>query len=455
MGNTRTKIIAGAVLMSLGLMGASAAMSTDVYGGGATLPAGAYVGFNFGTGILSSNVAGSTAAAVSTTSLFGNWAATSGNALSYCQTGSGNGKKIFDHFDGTNVLPGATGACNGLSTGGFGAPSSVIVDPHFAASDAPMSQDEFNWFGLPAPGKKTKYTQPVQFPAVIGSVAIGFNNPDVSGALKLTDGAICRIFSGAVTNWSQLSTAETGQAAVLPSRSLTVVYRADGSGTSFSLANHLTSSACSATNSATTHFIADQSFAKVVSQFLPTLPANWNGQSGNPAVSAKVDSTPGAIGYAEAANLKSGGYANVKAAQVNGFDPYEGLPDSILVSTVTDRVITGVNATSGVAVTGALSPAATTPGCMILVEPSSYATSTSRYPIIAVSNLIANATGNGADVTAVRGLIGSAYASHTGVTTIGNPAGTNADGTPNGTGYAYVTTLATAGIPAKVNSCIN
>ena len=441
MGNTRTKIIAGAVLMSLGLMGASAAMSTDVYGGGATLPAGAYVGFNFGTGILSSNVAGSTAAAVSTTSLFGNWAATSGNALSYCQTGSGNGKKIFDHFDGTTSLPGATGACNGLATGGFGAPSSVIVDPHFAASDAPMSQDEFNWFGLPAPGKKTKYTQPVQFPAVIGSVAIAFNNPDVSGTLNLTDAQVCSIFNGTTTNWSQLG---------LPARPITVVYRSDGSGTSFSLANHLTSAACGATNTAATHFIADQSFAKVVSLFLPTLPSNWNGQSGNANVAHAIDTTVGAIGYAEAANLKASNITAAKVATINGFDPYEGLPDSILVSTVTDRVITGVNATSGVAVTGALSPAATTPGCMILVEPSTYANSSTRYPIVAVSNLIANATGNGADVAAVRGLVGSAYASHTGVTTIGNPTGAN-----NGTGYAFVTTLATAGIPAKVNSCIN
>ena len=46
-GNTRTKLVTGAVMLVLGLSAAGTAMSTDTFGGGATLPAGGYVGFNF------------------------------------------------------------------------------------------------------------------------------------------------------------------------------------------------------------------------------------------------------------------------------------------------------------------------------------------------------------------------------------------------------------------------
>src|ERR1700710_1817516 len=155
MGNTRAKLLAGAVLMTFGLTAAGAAMSTNVGGGGATLPAGGYVGWDFltvvppatGPQIFSSNVPSKAGAAIASNSLIGNWAGTA-NKVSYCQTGSGNGKKIFDNSDGTATFTGAGNACTGLAnaTSGFGADVS-IVNPHFAGSDAPMSQAEFSWFG--------------------------------------------------------------------------------------------------------------------------------------------------------------------------------------------------------------------------------------------------------------------------------------------------------------------
>jgi hypothetical protein len=103
-----------------------------------------------------------------------------------------------------------------------------------------------------------------------------------------------------------------------------------------------------------------------------------------------------------------------------------------------------VNATTGRPVTAALTPFGQT-GCMLLVDPAGYANITSRYPIMAVSYLIANNKGNtSTDVGAVRGLIGSAYADHTtdGVTTIGA-----------NTGYSFLSS--TALTQAKVDSCVN
>jgi len=233
-GNTRTKLVTGAVMLVLGLSAAGTAMSTDTFGGGATLPAGGYVGFNFLNPAVkqSANTAFPTsgAAAVSSTSLFGAWAARTGNKVSYCQTGSGNGKKIFDNSDGTNHLT-AIGACDG-TTIGFGAPSSILVNPHFAGSDAPMSATEYNWFDVTG-GKKTQYGEPVQFPAVAGSIAVIYRKDSLSTPLNLTSAQVCGVFNGSITQWSAL----TGNAS--DTTTIKVAFRSDGSGTSFSLANHM------------------------------------------------------------------------------------------------------------------------------------------------------------------------------------------------------------------------
>ncbi|MEX1826967.1 substrate-binding domain-containing protein [Luteibacter sp. CQ10] len=448
---TRAKLVAGAVLLSLGLSATGAAMATNVYGGGATLPAGGYMGWNFVASspakIFSSNVSSTSsgAATVATDSLIGHWASTTGNSVSYCQTGSGNGKKIFDHFDGSVVLIGATGACTG-TTSGFGAASGAPVDPHFAGSDAPMSQQEFNWFT--SGGKNTANTQPVQFPAIVGSVAIAYNNPDAS-SLNLTDAAVCRIFAGQVTNWNQLTAADrnlpSGSAA-LPSRALKLAFRSDGSGTTFSLANHLSTVCGSAVT--TGHFVTDQSFAVVAAAF--TQPTGSIGASGNTGVVSAIEANAGAIGYAEAGNLKNtSGLTATKVAQVNGFDPYANLPAVVSFTTTVlpDRVISGVNANGTPALATLTGGASSAAGCMLIVNPASYANIANQYPIIAVSNLIANNTGNGADVGAVQSLFSSLYGStaHAGVNTVG----AGADG--KGTGYAFVNAPTAA---AKVTSCI-
>ncbi|MEX1826966.1 substrate-binding domain-containing protein [Luteibacter sp. CQ10] len=447
----RAKLVAGAVLLSLGLSAIGAAMATNVYGGGATLPAGGYVGWSFVSSrpvrFFSSNVSSTSsgAATVATDSLIGHWASTTGNSVSYCQTGSGNGKKIFDHFDGSVVLIGATGACTG-TTSGFGAASGAPVDPHFAGSDAPMSQQEFNWFT--SGGKNTANTQPVQFPAIVGSVAIAYNNPDAS-SLNLTDAAVCRIFAGQVTNWNQLTAADrnlpSGSAA-LPSRALKLAFRSDGSGTTFSLANHLSTVCGSAVT--TGHFVTDQSFAVVAAAF--TQPTGSIGASGDTGVVLAIDESLGAIGYAEAGNLKNtSGLTATKVAQVNGFDPYADLPAIIpfITSVMQDHVISGVRADGAPIVTSLTGGSPTAGGCMLIVDPALYANPSSTYPILAVSYLMANNTGNGADASAMQSLFSSLYGSspHPGVNTVGS----GVDG--KGTGYAFINAPVAAN---RVTSCI-
>lgn len=445
MGNTRTKLVAGAVMLVLGLSVAGSALATDTFGGGATLPAGGYVGFNFLSGgqKQSANTASPTSgvAAVSTSSLFGAWAAASGNKVSYCQTGSGNGKKIFDNWDGT-VSRTAIGLCDGGLTG-FGAPSSILVNPHFAGSDAPMSQQEYNWFNVSG-NKVAQYGEPVQFPAVAGSIAIIYRKDGLSTPLNLSSAQICGVFNGSITKWSDL----TG--VVADTSTIKVAFRSDGSGTTFSLVNHM---AAACTTTASQHFIVDQSFATAISQYQPTVPSTWLPASGNPAVVTAVNGADGTIGYAESANLKAAASTapNVKYATVGGKDPYADFPTAVTVLPVTDRVLNGVNATTGRPVVSVLTPFGQTT-CMMLVDPAGYANITARYPIMAVSYLIANNKGNTAtDVAAVRGLVGAAYNTSLrgSITTIG--AVDPVTGKPN-TGYAFLT--ASTLTQAKVDSCI-
>ncbi|SEN07299.1 PBP superfamily domain-containing protein [Luteibacter sp. UNCMF331Sha3.1] len=446
MGNTRTKLVAGAVMLVLGLSVAGSALATDTFGGGATLPAGGYVGFNFLTGSLkqSANTASPTSgvAPVLGTSLFGAWATASGNKVSYCQTGSGNGKKIFDNWDGAASVS-AIGACGGGLTG-FGAPSSILVNPHFAGSDAPMSATEYGSFT--SGGKVAQYGEPVQFPAVAGSIAVIYHKSGLSTQLNLTSAQVCGVFNGTITQWSTL----TGNAS--DTSAIKVAFRSDGSGTSFSLANHM-NAACAGTSSQ--HFIVDQSFATAISQYKPTIPSTWVGASGNQGVVQAVQDNDNTIGYAESANLKAsalaGGATDVKYATIGGKDPYADFPTAVAVLPTNDFVLGAVDASTGRPAVTALTPIGQKT-CMVLVNPLGYANITSRYPIMAVSYLIANNKGNTAtDVAAVRGLVGAAYDTslRSSITTIG--AIDPVTGKPN-TGYAFLT--ASTLTQAKVDSCI-
>lgn len=443
----RGKRVAGFMLMAFGSIVAGAAMATNVFGGGSTLPVGGYLGWSFASSspstIFSTNVPGQTGAFIDPGSLIGRWAATSGNSIAFCQTGSVNGKKIFNHFDGVTTLVGATGACTGGTTG-FGA-LPAPVDPHFVASEAPMSQDEFNGFSLG--GKAAANGQPVQFPALVGSIAIAYNNPDVPPpGLSLSDATLCRIFSGQISDWSQLSPMETGLPTVLPSRTLRVVYPREGSGTTFSFANHLSTVCAPGPNGQV--FQTDQNIANVLAQY-GGVPWLWLSALGDPGVVTGINSNSGAIGFVASANVRSTPTTSfIQVARINGFNPYTDFPASLTLNVVLlDNVIVGRNA-NGTPHVQKMSPAAPFANCVLMVNPADYANAAGRYPIMAVSYLVANSKGNGADVTALRSLFASMYdtVSHGGVTTVGR----SVDGF--GTGYAFVNSVIAR---ARLNACIN
>jgi len=316
---------------------ANAAVPTLV-GGGATLPAVAYIGSNW----LNGNARLSTTAAntakpkytnpygAGTTSLFYVWTnGTAGNpTVSYCQTGSGGGRKVLE---GVNS---ATGVCSDYTTSptGFSAP----FDAQFAASDAPLLGTDYNTFyadrdqasyaagtsgtfpvtknsaGDITAETVTNYavalnakTQPVQFPSLAGSIGIVYNPPAAVGTKKqitLTESQICQIFSGAVTTWGAL----VGDAT--DTTPITIVYRRDNSGTTFNFTNHLAAVCPTAVPVAVgsvfkTASVFTSAVASTVLHSSSSIGSDVaSGQSGNGNVVGYVATNPGTIGYAEIAD---------------------------------------------------------------------------------------------------------------------------------------------------------
>lgn len=399
MANTRMKMLAGAVLFCVGAAMATSAMSTTLYGGGATLPAGAYVGWKF----QSTTPAGvlTVPADVASTSIFGAWAGTT-NAVQYCQTGSGGGKRVLNGDTSGSPSLTATGTCavGFPSPAGFSVPTTAVVQPDFIGSDAPYAATEYSTF---VTNKGTAKGEPVQFPSIAGSIAVIYNNADLgSTTLNLTQAQVCGVFSGAITNWNTLNSS-------LPSKAINVVFRSDGSGTSFNFGNYL-ANVCGTVGGG--HFQTQQTFfsststASVIGLTSLNSSSSKTGVSGNPAVVSTVASTDGTIGYAEAGNAFShpatgGSTKLVNIATIGGKDPIADLPASLAVTVTFDKTITGVNST-GQAVLAAQTPNSVA-NCLGIVDPSTYAVQpAANYPIVAVTYLIANQKGNSTDLTALR-----------------------------------------------------
>ncbi len=127
-----------------------------------------------------------------------------------------------------------------------------------------------------------------------------------NGKITLTDDDLCGIFSGKITDWSNISTTgigtlpavTSGTGVVAPVSPITVAVRSDSSGTTFLFTQHL-AAVCTATNTA-----AGVTFTtgKVFASNFPggTLPGNIHSYSGNGAVVAALEAqTNGVnIGYA-------------------------------------------------------------------------------------------------------------------------------------------------------------
>jgi phosphate transport system substrate-binding protein len=413
------------------------ATSVTLYGGGATLPAYAYEG----TQAFTTNPGTSPFAAGT---VFGQLLKKSdkGDAIQYCQTGSGYGKGVL------NGLNPATGACAalGASPTGFGVPSAAQNYADFSGSDSPVSQSDYSALMT---GPLSGRGEFVQVPYIAGSVAIFYNNSSLDGSsqLELTPQTLCKIADGQITNWDQIPVNPASPSgATYPAKNLTWVYRYDGSGTTFSFGNYL--SALNVSGGAPSHCTKIQNYglsqvydplnnSKGSSGGYGVLPSNateksnYLAGSGNPGVIECILATSGSqcynndalvaavgdgsIGYVEAANAQqyvnnSAGqnYADLYVVTENGpkvYDPIKNLPAAAAqVTTAMVNMVVAPSSPGGrpnpdvVAVTGS------TGNCLGIVDPASYDNIKQGYPIIAVTNLEFTSVGNGAKVTALQNL---------------------------------------------------
>ena len=142
----------------------------------------------------------------------------------------------------------------------------------FAGADNPLTLDEQNKAGL------------VQFPMLTGGVVVIVNIPDIdNNQLKLSRANLADIYLGKITKWNDPRLLKDNPN--LPDLAITVVRRADASGTSFIFTNYLSKISEEWKNSA-----GCGSSVK--------WPVGIGGQK-NPGVCNNVAKIKGAIGYTE------------------------------------------------------------------------------------------------------------------------------------------------------------
>lgn len=104
--------------------------------------------------------------------------------------------------------------------------SNKVVD--FGASDMPLEPEELNKKGL------------MQFPTVVGGVVPVVNIPGVDAGKLVLDGeTLANIYLKKITKWDDAAIVKLNPNLKLPNKSITVVHRSDGSGTTFIFTNYL------------------------------------------------------------------------------------------------------------------------------------------------------------------------------------------------------------------------
>lgn len=182
------------------------------------------------------------------------------------------------------------------SGGGIRSLADKVVD--FGATDAFLSDKELAEFQSPV----------VHIPTCMGAVVIAYNLPGVEG-LRLTPELLEGIFMGTITKWNDNALKAVNPGINLPDLGITVVYRSDGSGTTFIFSDYMTKvSKAWADNIGTGKSL------------------NWPagiGAKGNPGVAGTISQSAGTIGYigSEYAFAQKIQYAQVRNSSGNFINP--------------------------------------------------------------------------------------------------------------------------------------
>ena len=165
------------------------------------------------------------------------------------------------------------------SSGGIRQINARTVD--FGATDAPVKGEDLDKQGQ------------IQFPAIIGGTVPVINLDGFKpGELRITGPVMAEVFMGTISKWNDAKLVALNPGKNLPNTEITVVHRADGSGTTFNWTDYL----------ATVSPEWAQRVGRGAAVKWPA--ASSVGGKGNEGVAANVNRIKGSIGYVEYAYVK-------------------------------------------------------------------------------------------------------------------------------------------------------
>ena len=155
----------------------------------------------------------------------------------------------------------------------------------------------------------------VQFPAIIGGTVPVVNLEGFKpGELRITGAVLADMFLGKVANWNDPKIAALNPGKKLPDQAITIVHRADGSGTTFNFTDYLTSVS------------KDWSSTVGKGAAVKWPAASSVGGKGNEGVAANVNRVKGSLGYVEYAYVKKN---NMNFMQIQNADGKYVSPDDL------------------------------------------------------------------------------------------------------------------------------
>lgn len=147
----------------------------------------------------------------------------------------------------------------------------------FGASDAPMTDAEL----------KASPAELLHIPTVLGAVVVTYNVASITQPLHLSPEVVADIFLGKIKKWDDARLKQDNPSVSLPAADITVVHRAESSGTTFVFTDYLSK-------------VSPEWKDKVGSDKQPKWPVGQGGK-GNEGVTGQIKQQPNTIGYVELA----------------------------------------------------------------------------------------------------------------------------------------------------------
>jgi phosphate transport system substrate-binding protein len=290
--------------------------------------------------------------------------------ITYFGVGSGAGQSAFLSNNSALLSPSVS------ATVDFGNSDAPLTTVQISAYQAGRARTDGPLIQIPY------LITPITIPLVISPAGTGPALPgSTTATVALNDADLCGIFSGAFTNWNQVTNPDSGSK--YPAGPITVVYFSDNSGETDLLTAHL-AKVCpfpSGTAANPVTFVETQNFASL----FWTIPSNFRSASGSGGVSnLLVDLRSAGM---PAISYLSPAWTNTFLAPSSALAAARQLSVASLrnASTNTDFVPTFQNATAAIGTVAA-------PGPIVARNPASWVPNASNpstgYPISGTSQII-------------------------------------------------------------------